>query len=190
MMVQEEIAFIGVPDTERVKREIWELLLACDQDFLPPLSERVGSSQKRWEETPKKDAAEGPRAYFEEMIRQPFVILRKQGRLIGFMTFKMRDTSVEVPGYSSSNYATTLCIDPAYRGRHLAERLYAFLEEELPPQAAAPCLTLRTWSTNYAQLHILEKRGYICCRRLPNDRGKGVDTVYFYKIVGSHSERE
>lgn len=42
-------------------------------------------------------------------------------------------------------------------------------------------ITLRTWSTNGAQEHILDKLGYSLVRRLKDDRGEGIDTVYFVK---------
>ena len=37
----------------------------------------------------------------------------------------------------------------------------------------------RTWSTNAAQMHIFPKRGWkaVCVKK--NDRGEGIDTVYF-----------
>lgn len=178
-----KIVFIGVPKQEKEKREVWELLLKCDQDFVPPLSQRKSSAQKMWNEQSMNHGEEGPKAYFNEMILQQFVFLRINQKLVGFMTFKNKENSVEVPHPLVTNYITTLCIDPAYRGRHLAERLYSYIEHKLPKEVAAPCLTLRTWSTNDAQLHLLEKRGYICYKRLLNDRKEGIDTLYFYKII-------
>ena len=40
-------------------------------------------------------------------------------------------------------------------------------------------IALRTWSTNAAQLRLMEKLGFTCVLRLPDDRGPGVDTVYY-----------
>lgn len=182
------IKFIGVPDRENEKKEIWQLLLACDRDFIPPLSQRVSSTQKKWNKELRSDFSEGPREYFDELMGQQFLILRKNQKLIGFLTFKHHEDSVEVPGCLVTNYITTLCIDPAYRGMGLAEQLYSFMEQKLPKEMEAPCLSLRTWSTNYAQLHLLKKRGYVSYKRLLNDRGKGIDTIYFYKIINSHMD--
>lgn len=187
------IEFIGVPSEEKDKKEIWELLMACDQDFVPPLSKRTSSAQKMWGVDTDFSKSQGPKAYFEEMIRQQFVILKEKEKIIGFVTFKIKDMSVEVPGNLAANYITTLCIDPAHRGKHLAEHLYVFLEKELPDEVRASCLTLRTWSTNKVQLHILKKMGYVCCNVLRDDRGQGVDTLYFYKIldrITTHSQLE
>ena len=38
---------------------------------------------------------------------------------------------------------------------------------------------LRTWSTNAAQMHLMGKLGYVERARLVDDRGEGVDTVYY-----------
>ena len=40
-------------------------------------------------------------------------------------------------------------------------------------------VSTRTWSLNHAQLHELAKRGYRQLALLKDDRGPGVDTVYF-----------
>ena len=40
-------------------------------------------------------------------------------------------------------------------------------------------MLLRTWSTNRAQAHLMPELGFEEVLRLPNDRGCGVDTVYY-----------
>ena len=45
-------------------------------------------------------------------------------------------------------------------------------------------ITTRTWSQNDAQIHTLLKRGYKLLKTLANDRGAGVDTLYFGKVAG------
>ena len=37
----------------------------------------------------------------------------------------------------------------------------------------------RTWSTNASQMNILPKMQFCELERIPNDRGDGIDTVYF-----------
>ena len=44
-------------------------------------------------------------------------------------------------------------------------------------------MALRTWSTNKAQLHLMEKMDFHCETRLKNDRGEGIDTLYFVKEI-------
>lgn len=39
----------------------------------------------------------------------------------------------------------------------------------------------RTWSTNFAHIKILQAFGFETVKVLKNDRGSGIDTVYFKK---------
>ena len=57
------------------------------------------------------------------------------------------------------------------------------MEEELPLSLRTAYVTTRTWSTNASQMHSFRKRGYAICERIADDRGKGIDTVYFVKKI-------
>ena len=59
--------------------------------------------------------------------------------------------------------------------------MYAEAEKDIAAKFPGSRITLRTWSTNGAQEHILDKLGYSLVRRLKDDRGEGIDTVYFVK---------
>lgn len=59
--------------------------------------------------------------------------------------------------------------------------MYAEAEKGYRSKISGSRITLRTWSTNGAQEHILDKLGYSLVRRLKDDRGEGIDTVYFVK---------
>lgn len=76
---------------------------------------------------------------------------------------------------------TTLCIDPEWRGQGISESLYILAEKEIRAVYPGAPITLRTWSSNQAQKHILEKMGYHTVKRLKDDRGEGIDTVYYVK---------
>ena len=80
-----------------------------------------------------------------------------------------------------SCYLTTLCVWPDYRGQGISEVMYAEAEKDIAAKFPGSRITLRTWSTNGAQEHILDKLGYSLVRRLKDDRGEGIDTVYFVK---------
>ena len=58
---------------------------------------------------------------------------------------------------------------------------FALPEKDIAAKFPGSRITLRTWSTNGAQEHILDKLGYGLVRRLKDDRGEGIDTVYFVK---------
>ena len=68
-----------------------------------------------------------------------------------------------------------------YRGQGISEVMYAEAEKDIAAKFPGSRITLRTWSTNGAQEHILDKLGYSLVRRLKDDRGEGIDTVYFVK---------
>ena len=117
----------------------------------------------------------GPLLYFNEMKLQNFVLAKEGGRLVGFLSYiaDHRIPYVDEP----SAYISTVLVDPRDRGKGIGSSLYAYLESEQRPGL----ITLRTWSTNKSQIALLHKRGYAVIKVLENDRGDGIDTVYFAK---------
>ncbi len=57
--------------------------------------------------------------------------------------------------------------------------LYDLIENEVPKTLSCNRISTRTWSTNKAQIHSLKKRGYKEQRVLVDDRGPGIDTIYY-----------
>ena len=98
-----------------------------------------------------------------------------------FMTWKDHFNCENLEAYPDSCYLTTLCVWPDYRGQGISEVMYAEAEKDIAAKFPGSRITLRTWSTNGAQEHILDKLGYSLVRRLKDDRGEGIDTVYFVK---------
>lgn len=164
---------------EQEKREVYEILEECDQDFCPPLSYRSSTSQKQL--TQVEDGKEGVRRYYEEILQQPTLLVKREGRTIGFMSYRIGYTCKELEHYGKVGYLTTLCIRPSERGRRLAPLIYRAVESHIYSQYPDLVITLRTWSTNKAQLHLMDELGYHCVARLENDRGEGIDTVYYAK---------
>ena len=97
------------------------------------------------------------------------------------MTWKDHFNCEHLEAYPDSCYLTTLCVQPEYRGQGISEVMYAEAEKDIAAKFPESRITLRTWSTNGAQEHILKKLGYDLVKRLKNDRGEGIDTVYFVK---------
>lgn len=151
------------------------LLFACEGEFVPPLSERHSTSQT---DLDSGERHSGPQAYFDEMSAQPIVLALRDTELLGFLSYRPDFVLDFLPG--ASCYVTTVCVDAAHRREGVATALYAHVEALVRPQG----VSLRTWSTNVAQIGALRKRGYECVRTLPDDRGPGVDTVYFLKRNG------
>ena len=160
-MQREECVIRPVVRDETEKQEVRDLLAACDNDFVPPLSARSSTTQQSWEGAAGGD---GVAAYAKTLLEQSVALWKQDGRTVGRPTVC---------------YLSTLCVSPACRGQGLARRIYeaviAWAHEQLPGRPIA----LRTWSTNAAQLRLMEKLGFTCVLRLPDDRGPGVDTVYY-----------
>ena len=184
--------------TEKQKEDIWEILKSCDEEFLPPLSQRTSTSQKNLggpgsqaaaasvsarEPAVLPDPDAGPRAYYNEMICQEFLLAMEEEEMTGFMTFRQNYRYEKLPeSFNPSLYMTTACVRREWREHGIMSSLYGCMETEMTARFRCPCITTRTWSTNTAQMHGLPQRGYQAILVLPDDRGPGVDTVYFGMI--------
>lgn len=175
-----ETRYIGKNLTDKQKQQIWELLLECDEDFCPPLSYRANSWQKDLSGGGTK-SEEGPREYYEAMCQQHFIVCMEGEEMAGFLTFKEPYTCPELSQFGESLYLTTMCITHPMRGKGITGQLYGIVENGLAKEMGYDYITLRTWSTNGAQMHLLPKRGYREVAVIKNDRGEGVDTIYFVK---------
>lgn len=173
-----KIIYANQDEIDKVKKALWELLCECDKEFYPPLSQRKSSSQK--ELSTKLDTnPEGPVAYFNEMIKQEFILSITDDKLSGFMTFKKDYICDALNGFGKSLYITTVCVDKNYRHQGILSLLYDCMETEVAPMLGYAQISTRTWSLNYTQIHSLEKRGYSMISILKDDRGLGVDTLYY-----------
>ena len=173
------IEYVGNNLTQEHKDAVWNLLVACDQDFYPPLSARTSTSQKTFD----TDSTAGtvPKEYYESMLEQDFVFAREGGKLVGFLSFKPNYICPELSEYGKTIYMTTMCVYPEMRGHGISGGLYTAVEKDARELWKLPVITTRTWSTNAAQMYMLPKRGYRIEKVLVNDRGNGVDSVYFVK---------
>lgn len=155
---------------------VYALLTSCDYDFVPPLSQRTSTHQGNLAPQSGAHSNDGVQAYFDEMSRQPFFLAWDGDALVGFLAYI---PNYECPPYITlpSNYVTTVCVERDVRGQGIGSALYEALESRLAGQP----ITIRTWSTNASQNSLLVGRGYRALAVLPNDRGPGVDTVYYGK---------
>lgn len=77
----------------------------------------------------------------------------------------------------ATDYVSTICTQHGWRGHGIAKALYGPLEQFVSHDT----ITVRTWSTNGAQVHLLASMGYEEHKRIKDDRGQGIDTIYFKK---------
>ena len=157
--------------------QIFDILLACDKDFVPPLSARFSTADTTF--SAKTGAENGINAYFEDMVSQHILAAVEDGVLLGFVTFKPDLVNAVLSADTLPNlYICTLLLSPAARGKGITPKMYAHLFDVLYPSVN---LFTRTWSTNAAHIKILTRFGFNLIKRIENDRGEGIDTVYFGK---------
>lgn len=168
-----KIKFIdNLMDIFPFRKELWNLLLLCDKDFLPSLSSR--------ENNPK-----GPIRYFEELFKDnsKFILAFSGNKLVGFSIFYHNYYEDLISTFTPCNYIKIACVHPEYRGLKIASMLNQFIEEDLPENLVLPHIVRRTWSTNTPQLGLLQKYGYNLIHEINNDRGNNISTVYFAKCM-------
>ena len=157
--------------------EIIGMIAACDHEFVPPLSQRHGPTQTDFSGAIQTN--DNLPAYFEDMRKNDILAALEGEELLGFVAFKRDMTNQFLTADTLPNlYVAVLLVKPSARGQHLTSKMYEYLFNELYP---ATNLYTRTWSTNRAHAAILGKFGLEVVIRIENDRGKGIDTVYFGK---------
>lgn len=165
------------------RETLWILLKQADREFVPPLSARETSTQQHLAEStpaPQTDHASAePTLYFQAMMQQHFLLAEENGCLLGFLSC--------IPAYTLMlpckearlcTYVSTIIVDSAHRGKGIARMLYRHLFSI----TENPIVT-RTWSSNHAHIGLLGTLGFELIATLPNDRGAGIDTVYYQKDV-------
>lgn len=156
-------------------KEMLEMLSYSDKEFVPPLSSRTSTVQKSL--SCGASNAEGVVPYFREMLQQKILGAFDKGVLQAFVSFR-EDYANEIitQDLQPNIYLSTLVMRPEARGKQLTVKMYNHLFNELYPSRH---IFTRTWSTNWAHTVILGKFGFREICRLPDDRGPGIDTVYF-----------
>jgi ribosomal protein S18 acetylase RimI-like enzyme len=172
-----EVSLVNEFDA-KIESEVWELLCACDTEFVPPLSARDSPlSSNLLGEIP----GVVPTSYFQELKKQELLIATHGGSVVGFLSFRVRYCNDLLRDWCPSNHVTTICVSREFRGQGIAFRLYQFLSHRLPDQLQNPFISTRTWSTNKKHLKILKRLGFNLVTVVKDDRGDGIDTCYFAK---------
>lgn len=179
-----KIIFVEHLIDERYKKQIWEILVALDKEFTPPLSERISSFQKNL----KKDTIDAnlPYNYFEALLNQRFILsVNDHDEILGFRSFKHKHILPDLKEIGEVNYFTTLCVKKGYHGMGIGTAIHDYTLNNLPSHYYHLPFASRTWSTNEASKKLLLSHGFKIVKRLENHRGKGLDTIYFVRDVDS-----
>jgi ribosomal protein S18 acetylase RimI-like enzyme len=184
--------------------QVSEILKTCSSEFVPPLTERKSTRQNKFgKEIDKGGSIE---AYLLSLLSQHFVYALSNEQVIGFLSFYENNHHQFLP--QPNLYVTTICVLPEKRRSGVATSLYDALENLAPKfeglinprnsdyissrgvlQDNQIYLTTRTWSGNDSHIKLLQKRDFELIHTIENDRGPGVDTVYFAKFILLVSKR-
>ena len=171
--------------TKKEKDSVWRILCLCDGDFFPKLSARESSVQKKLDlNGGEGDTKALPHTYFNELIKQKFILAKDEaGEVVAFMSFRPDYICDALEGFGKSLYITTVCVDPSFRKQGIMKKLYETMETVCPEKLGESKVSTRTWSTNHIHIRELSNRGYQEVAVLKDDRGKGIDTIYFGKAL-------
>ncbi len=154
---------------------IFQLLIECAGEFVPPLWQRSSSTQQDLHGS--SSSSKIPSEYFESIRKQSAFVAIDSGRVVGFMSFRKNYICKEIPrSFQPNIYITTVIVDPVYRNRGITGEFY----EKLIDRFAGYHIFTRTWSTNNSHSRILSSRRFFEHKRIPDDRGPGIDTVYYH----------
>ena len=159
---------------EKYKSQIYQMLVSSDKEFVPPLSCRNSTTQKNLLGVTNEN---GIKDYFEGLLSQQVLGVFINGSLAGVLSFITDYTSQELENIATPNiYLSTLVVSLNFRGKGVTKKVYDYLFNDMYKDYT---VYTRTWSTNFAHLKILEDFGFKLVLNKPNDRGDGIDTVYF-----------
>lgn len=171
-----EFRVLNDAEKSQYREELLEILSINDKNFIPPLSQRSSTTQSNLNgDEGKADIL----PYFNKMMEQNILAMFIDDKLVGVVSFIDNYISDVIGTDTHPNiYLSTLALRPETRGMGATKKAYAHLFFARYPHCN---VYTRTWSTNGPHIHILGGFGFGELKRIPNDRGEGIDTVYFYK---------
>ncbi|MGI8647545.1 MAG: GNAT family N-acetyltransferase [Mycobacteriales bacterium] len=170
------IHFVEHPTFDaRVAASIRQLLVEVDNEFVPPLSCRSSTTTKDFVAVSDSD---GPGEYVRQTLSQPCLVAFRDDALAGFMRLHLRHHNSDLNIGDLCTFVRTVVTSHRYRRQGVATQLYETLFK-LAPECASPFVATRTWNENTSHIALLEKLGFQQVNRLQDDRGCGIDSLYF-----------
>ena len=172
-MLQENLVIERLTEKDRntFRSTLYRFLIEIDNDFVPPLSQRVSTTQLDFSE--QRPPGHGF-PYLDCLMRQKIITASKGNSIIGFLSYIEDFEDVEI-GLPRSNYITTIAVSRPFREKGIGKLLYgeAFKDNRT--------FTTRTWTGDTAQIRNLEKFDFKPFKVIKNHRGPGIDTIYYIK---------
>lgn len=104
--------------------------------------------------------------HMDEFEEDKVILAKVLGRTVGFLEYQEHEDCLYIHG---------IIVLKEYRGEGIAEKLYKEIDK------FGEDIKIKTWSTNHAQLHLLNKLGYEKMNTPQEIRQEGIETVWFYK---------
>jgi len=141
------------------RQKIMDFIKLVDRDFYPPISKR-----KKIDD------------YVEDNLAEPHYLLLAYDKeqIVGSVC-----VGLDKPK-RGEGYIDWVAIIPQYRKQGLATRLIDSVEVYLTKNNFDK-VKVRTWSTNIASVALYNKLGFRVDYLVKDDRGEGIDSIYFAK---------
>lgn len=171
-----------------VAKSVYNLLIECDKEFVPPLSTRNTTTQVNFNlGCLLSDLC--PYEYWINILKQQNILAIVDDFIVGIMSFRFNYKfdeafDINIPKDALNNYVSTICVNKDYRKYGIAGKLYNYIENNLPNKYKSDYVSTRTWSTNKSHINLLYKYSYSLAYTIANDReydGTKLDTLYFLK---------
>lgn len=159
------------------RNSIRNLVELYDSEFIPPLSARKSTTEKNLSGC---DVIPSTEPYYNGLLEQNFILAVNDGNIVGFMSYIPKkhlvvDGKLDV----SCEYISTIIVEEQYRNKGLTTEMYQTLMKSKDPKTT---YATRTWSCNFAHIKVLKNLGFGQILKLENDRGPGIDTLYYLKL--------
>lgn len=164
--------------------DIRTLLELADDEFHPPLSGREGTTQTSGLDSRQNDALDD---YHEDVLSQLLVLAIDGDDLAGFLSFRHGYEADALGDFVPANYVSTIIVHPDERRQGHGRSMYEKLLTDIPDRVRDPYVTTRTWSTNHSHLSLLDELGFRTITTIEDDRGDGIDTVYYGIPAGEYA---
>lgn len=165
---------------EDIRSELLQILQKVDSDFYPPLSARrsfdfwlnlFDNGSILYATDGSSGAVVGFLAYYPSLSGEIY------DKLMACVNIEPV-TSVKTNVFYSGAYIHFIAVLPEYRGRGISSLLMDNLLSETK-QKQIDSIRVITWSTNHQSIRLYKKHGFKEIHRIPNERGKGIDSIYF-----------
>jgi len=134
-----------------------------DSEFYPPLSSRPGGIKGRISGTLLRGETN-------------YLIAEVEGKVAGVIGYRKNWSGTQ------EAYISFIAVHPEYRRIGIARSLDTALMQKLSIDGISH-VNITTWFTNPDVCKMYRQMGYHIFRILKNDRGAGVDTIYFKKAI-------